>query len=81
MVNPFKPGLYEQPRNLPASVIPPQQNESFLEWLRNNGRLIPRTTEDYQNFDEEEEEELTEIISHDSYDFEGDEVEAVELDE
>ncbi|MBD2307547.1 DUF3134 domain-containing protein [Chroococcidiopsis sp. FACHB-1243] len=34
--------LREEPREQPARVIPLKQESSLIDWLKSNGRLIPR---------------------------------------
>ncbi len=69
MVEQLNSAVHEEPRNQRAYVIPLQQENSFLEWLRDSGRLIPRGTEESYSYDEEE-EEIAEIVEQDTYDFE-----------
>ncbi|KOP27810.1 hypothetical protein AMR41_02470 [Hapalosiphon sp. MRB220] len=76
MVEQLNSVIHEEPRNQRAYVIPLQQENSFLEWLRDSGRLIPRGTEESYSYDEEE-EEIAEIVDQDTYDFE-EEVETTE---
>lgn len=38
----YNPSLRREPRYEPASVIPLNQDNSILEWLKNSGRLIAR---------------------------------------
>jgi|UPI000380126B hypothetical protein len=71
--------LHEEPRNQRAAVIPLQHEESFIEWLRNQGRLIPRGAEEDYDFVDEDEEELSAIINGDTFDYEEEEV-AEDLD-
>ncbi|RUR86665.1 DUF3134 family protein [Chlorogloeopsis fritschii PCC 9212] len=81
MVKPSEPVLHEEPRNQRAAVIPLKHEESFLEWLRNRGRLISRGTEEYYDYDDEEEEELSSIMSNTTYDYEEQETEELDLEE
>lgn len=81
MVKQLSSALHEEPRNQRAFVIPLKQENSFLEWLRDTGRLIPRTAEEYFSYDEEEEEgEIAEIVGYNSYNLEEEETEEIELE-
>ena len=77
MVKQLKSALHEEPRNQRTYVIPLKQENSFLEWLRDSGRLIPRGEEEYYAYDEEE-EEIAEIVGHDTYNFEEETIEELE---
>ncbi|WP_235182342.1 DUF3134 family protein [Fischerella thermalis] len=46
--------------------------------MRDSGRLIPRGEEEYYAYDEEEEEEIAEIVGHDTYNFEEETIEELE---
>ncbi|MCX7596016.1 MAG: DUF3134 domain-containing protein [Fischerella sp.] len=81
MVKQLSSAIHEEPRNQRAVVIPLKQEYSFLEWLRDTGRLIPRTAEEYFSYEEEEEEEIAEIVGYDSYDLEEEETEEIDLEE
>ncbi|WP_315786540.1 DUF3134 family protein [Fischerella sp. JS2] len=78
MVKQLNSALHEEPRNQRTYVIPLKQENSFLEWLRDSGRLIPRGEEEYYAYDEEEEEEIAEIVGHDTYSFEEETIEELE---
>jgi hypothetical protein len=78
MVKQLNSALHEEPRNQRTYVIPLKQENSFLEWLRDSGRLIPRGDEEYYSDDEEDEEEIAEIVGNDAYNFEEETIEELE---
>ncbi|WP_414575944.1 DUF3134 domain-containing protein [Anabaena sp. CCY 9402-a] len=78
MVKQSNPGLHEEPRYQPAPIIPLKQEESLLDWLQNTGRLVSYPSVDYSYEDEvEEDEEVAELM--DTFDFEAEEVEDLEV--
>ncbi|MEB3179123.1 MAG: DUF3134 family protein [Nostocaceae cyanobacterium] len=79
MINRNHSPLHEEPLSQTAPVIPPQQDESILDWLQRTGRLVPRTSVEYAD-EQETEEELQEIIgTGDSYEFEQEEEDNLEI--
>lgn len=62
------PSLRETPIHEPADVIPSQQQESLLDWLKRTGRLIARDTLEPIEGYKPEEEEISELIVDDSSD-------------
>jgi hypothetical protein len=69
------PALRKEKRYQPAPVIPLTQDESLLDWLEANNRIIYRSDEkDYSLVDIElsEEEEIVDLIEGEDDDFETD---------
>jgi hypothetical protein len=66
------PSLRQFPRHEAADVIPLSQETSILDWLRSNGRLIPRDDDERDYSDEEE--EISELMGADDGGFDDDDV-------
>lgn len=68
------PALRKEKRYQPAPVIPLTQDESLLDWLEANNRIIYREEKDYivQDIDLSEEEEISDLIESDGDDFDTD---------
>lgn len=55
--------LRSEPRDKPASVIPPQKDASILDWLEQSGRLLEAPTETF--YEEATPEELADFMGED----------------
>ncbi|AFY49749.1 Protein of unknown function (DUF3134) [Nostoc sp. PCC 7524] len=78
MVKQSNPALHEEPRHLPAPIIPLKQEESLLDWLHSTGRLVSYPSVDFYYEDEGEEEEEYVADMVDEFDFPAEEVEDLE---
>ena len=58
----YNPSLQEESRYEPASVIPLKGDASLLEWLRLQGRLIPREVPESQVAAEQDDDGISELI-------------------
>jgi hypothetical protein len=47
------PALNQEPRYEPAVVIPLKQEASLIDWLKANNRLIPRESQEKENYFED----------------------------
>jgi hypothetical protein len=70
----YNPALREQPREEPASVIPPRENGTILDWLETTGRLLERESTD--SYFKEDEAEINDLMvgEDDGYDDDDDDV-------
>jgi hypothetical protein len=50
------PALNQEPRYEPAVVIPLKQEASLIDWLKANNRLIPRESQEKENYSGEDPE-------------------------
>jgi hypothetical protein len=68
------PALRKEKRYQPAPVIPLTQDESLLDWLEANNRIIYREEKEYivQDIDLPEEEEISDLIEGEEDDFDTD---------
>ena len=62
----YNPSLRRQPRYEPAAVISLNQESSLLDWLKANGRLIPREGPE-KEISVKEDEEISELMDGDSH--------------
>ena len=58
------PALSQEPRYEPAIVIPLKQENSLLDWLKANDRLIPREQTEQENLDAAQ-DDVSELLSDD----------------
>lgn len=66
------PALRKEKRYQPAPVIPLTQDDSLLDWLDANNRIIYREEKDNYSFSEpdlSEEEEIVDLIESEEEDF------------
>lgn len=61
------PALRQEPRYEPAVVIPIKQEHSLLEWLESNNRMIPRESLETDSDSDNEDIEVQDLMSDDSY--------------
>lgn len=71
------PSLRQFPRHEAAEVIPLGQETSILDWLRSNGRLIPRDDDERDYSDEEE--EIAELMGGEDGSFDDDDDEEIDM--
>ncbi|ERN41393.1 protein of unknown function (DUF3134) [Rubidibacter lacunae KORDI 51-2] len=62
------PSLRQESRYEPAAVIPVQRDESLLDWLRSNNRLIARESVEESGF-ETEDEEISDLMDGDDREY------------
>jgi Protein of unknown function (DUF3134) len=66
MVAHYNPALRQEPRNHPAGVIPPRDQESLYKWIENTGRFKAYEVEESTTEDRGG-EDLEEIMGISSY--------------
>ncbi|BAY11387.1 DUF3134 domain-containing protein [Calothrix sp. NIES-2098] len=72
--------LFEAPRNQRATVIRSSNEFVLIEWLKSNGRLIARETQDAEYLNQVE--EISEMIDLDDLPFDHDDDDSdIELDD
>ncbi len=78
----YNPSLREEPRHLPAEVIPLKQESSILDWLESTGRLIARDVHDPDSYLDDEDVEISELMSGDevTYDLDDDDIDDDDID-
>jgi hypothetical protein len=85
MVKLHNPALHAEPRNQEPAIIPPRKDSSLLDWLRETGRLVAREAGEHHHeeiHEEIEEEELEELIeTTNTYDFEEEQEETLNIEE
>jgi Protein of unknown function (DUF3134) len=65
MVAHYNPALRQEPRNHPAGVIPPRDQESLYKWIENTGRFKAYEVE--ESVADRGGEDLEEIMGISSY--------------
>ncbi|HIK27717.1 MAG: DUF3134 domain-containing protein [Oscillatoriaceae bacterium SKW80] len=78
----YNPSLREEPRHLPAQIIPLKQESSILDWLESTGRLLARDVHEPDSYLDDDDVEISELMSGDevAYDLEDEELEDEDLD-
>jgi phosphopantothenoylcysteine synthetase/decarboxylase len=75
----YNPSLRQEPREAPAAIIPMEHNDSILDWLENTGRLLARSSGDFDYVDDEE--EINELMGSDDNSFDDDDDDDLEVED